>query len=206
MNAVRTWTPRADGGLLLASLVVAASIIVAWPGRPDVANASWDVVAPIRTIAFAVWGWALGIDLATRERAPDRAPDRATSDGGLRAAVARLAAAGAVTAGIEAVAHAAQVPPAPFAWNAFVAPAIAIGGCGVAFATVRTLVRAGVGWAALLAVPVVAAGLIGLDFWTGVPMFAPWLLPAAPSPLAAVAVFVPAVVTVAAAARVGGRS
>lgn len=178
--------------LLLGATVVV--LVAAWPGRPDVANASWQAVTAVRLGGLAVWGWLSGTG------PPPPSPRERI------ATVVRLAVAAVVTAPLEALAFVGSAPSASLAWSLAVAAPVGVVAYGLAWTLAAALRSARAAWLMPLASPLAAAALVFLDLRVGPPVLLPWLLPDTPSIAAAVVLALGTVVVLARALRAGRGS
>ncbi len=181
--------PRADAGLALLLVAIAAVLIGAWPERADLANGSWYPVAVVRTSGLLLWGWLAGTAME-----PGR-PAR-------RVPLTRLVMAGVATAPLEALAFVGTAPSTSLVWTLLAPLPLAVSAYGAAWAISGALRRLRLGWSLPLASPLALAGLAWLDVHIGPPLWLPWLVPSSPSIAAAAVNLVVAIVTIVAASGV----
>jgi hypothetical protein len=165
--------PQAGPALVLLLGATAVALVVAWPARPDVANAAWSPVAVVRVGGLALWGWLAGTSPTSGAPATRR-------DEVLRMLVAALA-----SAPLEALAFVGSAPAASLAWSLAVAAPLGVTAYGLAWALAAALRRTRLAWLMPLASPLAVAGVLLLDLRIGPPLLLPWLLPEAPSLAAA---------------------
>jgi hypothetical protein len=182
--------PGPELALLLAATAV--TLVVAWPGRPDLANASWQAVAVVRAGGLALWGWL------SATAAPPSSPREPLRE------VIRLGVAAVVTAPLEALAFVGSAPSASLAWSLAVAVPLGATAYGLGWTLGAALRSVRSAWLMPLASPLVVGGLLFLDLRVGPPVLLPWLLPGTPS-LAAASVLTLATGLVVARAVRGAR-
>lgn len=170
MTPVLPLPPRAGTGTALLLGLLSLVLISVWPERPDTANTSWYVLAPVRATALAAWAWLLGIGgEAFRVDAP------------LGDALARLTMGALLSAPLEAFAHAASAPSAPLAWSLLAPLPLAWACCGLARALALAAARLRVTAALPFLAPAAAAGVVMLDLRLGLGWWTPWTLALFPS-------------------------
>jgi hypothetical protein len=178
--------------LLLAATAV--TLVAAWPGRPDLANASWQAVAVVRVGGLALWGWL------SATAAPASSPREPIRE------VVRLGVAAVATAPIEALAFVGSAPSASLAWSLAVAAPLGATAYGLGWTLAAALRSVRLAWLMPLASPLAVAGLLLLDLRVGPPVVLPWLLPGSPSVAAAVVLTLGAGLVVVRAAGIARRS
>jgi hypothetical protein len=185
--------PSPGPELLLLLAATTVTLVAAWPGRPDLPNASWQAVAVVRTGGLALWGW---LSATAAPPASPRAPLRE---------VARLAVAAVVTAPLEALAFVGSAPSASLTWSLAVAVPLGATAYGLGWTLGTALRSVRLAWLMPLASPLAVGGLLFLDLRVGPPVLLPWLLPSTPSIVAAAVLTSAAGVVVAHAVRVARR-
>ena len=179
---------------MLLLTATAVTLVAAWPGRPDLANASWQAVAVVRFGGLALWGWL------SATAVPAEAPRQPIRE------VARLGVAAVVTAPLEALAFVGSAPSASLAWSLGAAVPLGVTAYGLGWTLAAALRSVRGAWLMPLASPLAVAGLLFLDLRVGPPLLLPWLLPGTPSVAAAAVLPLVAALVVVRAVGVARRS